>query len=72
VELSAHFFCVEVWIVRLALLEHVVDRNQQSSCNGNSRLFTAAPFFDGKTFVLDFRMFVRTTGSKRNLKSAKV
>ena len=58
---------VEFRIVRLVLLEHIVDNRKEHSGNGNDGFLVATTFFECKVTISDFRELLGADGRKSAL-----
>ena len=58
---------VEFRVVRLVLLEHIVDRRKEHSGNGNNGFLVPTALFESQVAITDFRELLGTNGTERTL-----
>ena len=58
---------VELRVVRLVLLEHIVDSRKEHSGNGNDGLFVTPTLFERKVAIPNFRKLLGTDSAKSAL-----
>ena len=65
-------FAIEFRIVRLILLEHIVDSRQEHPGNGNNGFLVPPAFLERKIAIADFREFLGTNGAERTLNKQRL
>ena len=58
---------VEFRVVRLVLLEHIVDSRKEHSGNGNNGFLVPTALFESQVAITDFRELLGTNGTERTL-----